>query len=618
MGILTWLLKKLSNKNRIENMNKSYQRDDYGASNQPLKQERIGAVSIKQVSIDKNTMETLRDKFISLDVETTGLSPASDKVIEIGATMFIKGTSVKRFESLINIGERIPLAAQRINHITDEMLLNSPDETKVISDFVDFLGDAISEGTIVCAHNARFDLSFISETLIRNGYSGNIQYIDTLNLSRKYIKGLPNYKLNTIVSYFGISNDTFHRALADANSCGEITLKILNLIDEDIRKEDERLKKSRPSQEELEVCAYIQNSIIQSGGDSEWMGFYKNSGSYVDISYIFSLMKFKFAKKGRYIIVEAKEPIVSDLRMEPCTMSEGGADFVRIYFDSVYELEVLADYFYKKYKNIKYSASDFLKNYRNAEEEAINSIAMKNSLDKAQVKELLNSAKSNDESKMVDSSMPNEKIVLGEVLLKREDYQIRASNSRCELDKIRNSDNWDKGYDEGVSYWEYGEVMRKEGDLLGAIQNFDIARQNGYVAPALYESYGKTYRKLKDFANEICILDEGILRLEKLNGVSISKLVTRRDSALKLYLKEEQVKQKREAKIEGGLSKEKRATKGKREVIQLTSDGQFLNRFESIAQAVRETGVNSKSIRDAANGVQKHAGGYKWQFTDIC
>lgn len=160
--------------------------------------------------------------------------------------------------------------------------------------------------------------------------------------------------------------------------------------------------------------------------------------------------------------------------------------------------------------------------------------------------------------------------------------------------------------------------MRKEGDLLGAIQNFDIARQNGYVAPSLYESYGKAYRKLKDFANEICILDEGILRLEKLNGVSISKLVTRRDSALKLYLKEEQDKQKREVKIEGSLSKEKRATKGKREVIQLTSDGQFLNRFESIAQAVRETGVNSKSIRDAANGVQKHAGGYKWQFTDSC
>ncbi len=59
---------------------------------------------------------------------------------------------------------------------------------------------------------------------------------------------------------------------------------------------------------------------------------------------------------------------------------------------------------------------------------------------------------------------------------------------------------------------------------------------------------------------------------------------------------------------------EKKASGEARKIIQLSLDGNYIRLYESIADAVRHTGINSKSIRDAANGKQKQAGGYKWEY----
>lgn len=92
---------------------------------------------------------------------------------------------------------------------------------------------------------------------------------------------------------------------------------------------------------------------------------------------------------------------------------------------------------------------------------------------------------------------------------------INPIHNRMPLDKIKNANNWDAGFDAGYTYWEQGEVQRKSGNIENAIKLFDEARYKGYCAPALYNSYALAYRKAKDYDNEVAILDEGITRIER-------------------------------------------------------------------------------------------------------
>lgn len=128
------------------------------------------------------------------------------------------------------------------------------------------------------------------------------------------------------------------------------------------------------------------------------------------------------------------------------------------------------------------------------------------------------------------------------------------------------------------------------------------------------------YHKLKDYANERDILDEGIVR-ERKNGINVSRLEARRDKAIQLLYKQQEAKKKKLEKEQIKnenikiISETSTKTTG-RAILQLTDDMTLIKRYDTIAQAVRENGVNSKSIRDAAKGVQKHAGGYVWKYAD--
>ena len=94
------------------------------------------------------------------------------------------------------------------------------------------------------------------------------------------------------------------------------------------------------------------------------------------------------------------------------------------------------------------------------------------------------------------------------------EHKINPINNRIPLNKIRNLNNSNAGYDAGAPFYFEGERERKAGNVTRAIELFDKARANGYLAPALYNSYAMAFRKLKDFENEIDILDEGINRLK--------------------------------------------------------------------------------------------------------
>lgn len=212
---------------------------------------------------------------------------------------------------------------------------------------------------------------------MRLGYDGTIYYADTLSISRKLVKGLNNYKQDTVASYFNIVNEESHRAVTDAEVCGKILIQLLEIKQEEQQVIIEKSQNSVPDSEEMEVCAYIQDPIIKNGGDSKLMSFYKNSSRYIDVRYMCNIVKFKFAKKGKYIIVKKEAVANNSYKISECTMSEGGSDYVRCFFNNPFELEPLIPYIYQLYKEARNSALDYNTKYEN---EYRNSTVMQNTL----------------------------------------------------------------------------------------------------------------------------------------------------------------------------------------------------------------------------------------------
>ncbi|HEM9140353.1 TPA: DNA polymerase III subunit epsilon, partial [Streptococcus agalactiae] len=204
-------------------------------------------------------------------------------------------------------------------------------------------------------------------------------------------------------------------------------------------------------------------------------------------------------------------------------------------------------------------------------------------------------------------------------LIDRKDIKINPVNNRIPVSEIQNLTNWHKGFDLGFPFWEEGEKYRKEGNLKRSILLYDLARSNGYCSPALFESYAMAFHRLKDYENEIDILDEGIER----EG-NLGRLITRRNNAMKMLIKSrnEQKKIKENESAENILFSEieilkrKKTRKNARPVLKMDDEMNILEHFESISDAVKKTGINSKSIRDASKGIQKHAGGFVWRYED--
>jgi len=115
--------------------------------------------------------------------------------------------------------------------------------------------------------------------------------------------------------------------------------------------------------------------------------------------------------------------------------------------------------------------------------------------------------------------------------------EIHPVNNRIPLSQIWNKSNWEKGFDDGFKYWEQGEAERKTGNIEEAIRLFDKARNNGYFAPALYNSYTMAYRKLKDLDNEIDILTEGIERYRATEEDSVQIIVKLKEQRKKAVAK---------------------------------------------------------------------------------
>ncbi|MCI5804734.1 MAG: topoisomerase DNA-binding C4 zinc finger domain-containing protein [Clostridium sp.] len=152
------------------------------------------------------------EDYVVFDLETTGVSPYNDEVIEISAVKARKGKVVEEFSQLVNPQRTIPFAASRVNNITDDMVLDAPFFDEVLRHFLEFVGEDVLVG-----HNIQsFDMKFIYRDCER--YFHQLitnDYVDTLILAKRCFPEWRHRKLGDLADYYGISTQGAHRALAD-------------------------------------------------------------------------------------------------------------------------------------------------------------------------------------------------------------------------------------------------------------------------------------------------------------------------------------------------------------------------------------------------------------------
>ena len=162
--------------------------------------------------------------FVIVDLETTGASPKKGAAItEIGAVKVRSGEYLGNFESFVNPLTPIPEYITQMTGITDLMLAKAPVIDEILPAFLDFAGSQAQ--TIIVAHNAPFDLSFLKSAAKEIDLDWpNYKTLDTVTIARQVLskEDVPNCKLSTLAQFFGTKTEPNHRALDDAKATTEI------------------------------------------------------------------------------------------------------------------------------------------------------------------------------------------------------------------------------------------------------------------------------------------------------------------------------------------------------------------------------------------------------------
>ena len=158
----------------------------------------------------KGSMRMLKS-YVAFDVETTGLDPEQNEIIEIGALRVRQGKVQDRFMELIKPREQISKTITDLTGITNEMVCTCRAREQVIPDFLDFCGEDILIG-----HNVIFDYSFMKMSAISVGRDFEKSGIDTLKIARKVHSSLESKSLERLCAYYRIENQSAHRAYHDA------------------------------------------------------------------------------------------------------------------------------------------------------------------------------------------------------------------------------------------------------------------------------------------------------------------------------------------------------------------------------------------------------------------
>jgi len=164
-------------------------------------------------------VETI-ESFVAVDLETTGLDPKCETIIEVGLIHFKKGKIAEKFSKTINPRKTVSDHVLMLTGIKQAELDASLPLEKIIPDIKKFIKDEPIVG-----HNIAFDISFLQKSFPLD----NVAY-DTFNLSRMYLPFISSHSLSSIVEYFKIPYENAHRAGSDAEMTGGIFLEMFDLM----------------------------------------------------------------------------------------------------------------------------------------------------------------------------------------------------------------------------------------------------------------------------------------------------------------------------------------------------------------------------------------------------
>lgn len=171
--------------------------------------------------------------FVALDLETTGLSPARDRILEIGAVRFVDGVPEEIYSVLVDCRMQIPPRITQLTGISNEMLEEAKQRGEAVqtddavAHLLEFCG-----GLPLLGHNIIFDYSFVRQAAVNQKLSFEAAGIDTLKIARKVLPELPERSLDALCRYYGIARCRSHRAQDDAMAAAELYGKLSQSFEE--------------------------------------------------------------------------------------------------------------------------------------------------------------------------------------------------------------------------------------------------------------------------------------------------------------------------------------------------------------------------------------------------
>lgn len=164
--------------------------------------------------------------FVALDIETTGLSPLYNEIINIGAIRFRNNRPVEQFDVLVKPFSSIPREITVLTGITNAMVRNAPPIKVVLPQLIEFLGE-----DIILGHNVRFDISFINNAMLKYGFDNFITtYVDTMLIARRFRKH--NSLENLVRDYVNSNYVEQHTGLDDALNTARVFYRFKQMLAE--------------------------------------------------------------------------------------------------------------------------------------------------------------------------------------------------------------------------------------------------------------------------------------------------------------------------------------------------------------------------------------------------
>lgn len=172
------------------------------------------------------------ESFVCIDLETTGLNPKKDKIIEIGAVKVVKGKVVDTFETFVNPHRPLEERIQQLTGIDSKDLEGAKDITEILPSVLEFVGEEVLLG-----HSILFDYSFLKKAAVDQKVKFERLGVDTLKIARKFLPDLESRSLDYLCKYYDIPHKA-HRALEDAKATVALYHKLKeNFASEETKKD---------------------------------------------------------------------------------------------------------------------------------------------------------------------------------------------------------------------------------------------------------------------------------------------------------------------------------------------------------------------------------------------